>query len=672
MAQRSFFVLGLVNAAFALITAVIILLLVRTIKRRQYEAYNGDVGAARKLILPCYKPLLRIFSILFVAIGIAHILTFFFIAKKRPFFIATQYINFCGIAVSMLIPVLLTQRSVSKSNFLRGMLLIFPWWLLTSAIFVYIFSTQSIALIPLVVYIAFAIVPPSVFCVGVVTRWISSRVQIKSTSNRSCFDFLIAYCCCYCGVYIVFLCGVSVNVAMMLSSAMLLVASIGYPMTVYFALLADTKFWRGLGVHNNGGIMNDAENFHKVEMHFAVVSRCLQSMVTEFGEWMIDFAFIKVDKMIGKGASASVYHGTFKDTEVAIKFLLPPEITSEELQAIQQEAHITGTLNHPNIVQFFGVVVRPPHIGMVFELCELGNLKDCLVCRKDEWTTKRRLSAALDASRSIEYLHSRAFIHRDVKAENFFVNKHWRIKLGDFGESTRRHRRSTLNGRRMTVLGTVAFMAPELIRGDRFYTDAIDIYALGIAMWEIWTGQDPFDAVDTFKLYTKVLEGDRPTLPSDAPTEYCAILNEAWNAEATQRPRARDITARLERLVLNYLREIGDSAAIAEYVAETTAPRAGRDKLGSMLPLGMSATALLESQYRQHTNTHIIDYKVDASPRQTTVTQQSAVCDQIDLAVRNESIDEFEYKHLERTCGSVSDFATDNTLISSFSVGRKI
>ena len=418
--------------------------------------------------------------------------------------------------------------------------------------------------------------------------------------------------------------------------------------------------------------MNDADTFHKVEMHFAVVSRCLQSMVTEFGEWMIDFAFIKVDKMIGKGAAASVYHGTFKDIEVAIKFLSPPEITSEELQSIQQEALITGSLNHPNIVRFYGVVVRPPHIGMVFELCERGNLKESLVLKSQEWGTKRRLLGALDAARSVEYLHSRGFIHRDIKAENFFVTKDWRVKLGDFGESTRKHRRSTLNGRRMTVLGTVAFMAPELIRGDRFYTDAIDIYALGITLWEIWTGRDPFDSVDTFKIYANVLEGSRPPLPSDAPTDYCAILSETWYSEATQRPRARDIAARLERLLLNHLHDIGDSSAIAEYVEEISVIRTGQEKRRSVLSLGKSASLSLENQYRQQINTHMIDYKIDGSPRQVSLIQHPVACQEIDLTTNNESVNEFEYMHLDRTRGSVSDFAVDNTMLGTVSVAKDV
>ena len=68
------------------------------------------------------------------------------------------------------------------------------------------------------------------------------------------------------------------------------------------------------------------------------------------------------------------------------------------------------------------------------------------------------IKACIDCSRAIECLHSHGFIHRDLKAENFFVGKKNVIKLGDFGEATKIRTKKQLADRRMTVLGTVAFM----------------------------------------------------------------------------------------------------------------------------------------------------------------------------------------------------------------------
>jgi serine/threonine protein kinase len=67
---------------------------------------------------------------------------------------------------------------------------------------------------------------------------------------------------------------------------------------------------------------------------------------------------------------------------------------------------------------------------------------------------------------------------------------------------------------RMTVLGTVAYMAPELVNAQPVYTEAIDVYAMGITFWEIWTGKDPFAKENTFSLYQLIAQGSRPEIPS--------------------------------------------------------------------------------------------------------------------------------------------------------------
>lgn len=65
-------------------------------------------------------------------------------------------------------------------------------------------------------------------------------------------------------------------------------------------------------------------------------------------------------------------------------------------------------------------------------------------------------------------------------------------------------RGSVVASKRMTILGTVAFMAPELVNNARTYTESIDIYALGVTFWEIWTNKDPYADLTTFQIYDKV------------------------------------------------------------------------------------------------------------------------------------------------------------------------
>ena len=86
------------------------------------------------------------------------------------------------------------------------------------------------------------------------------------------------------------------------------------------------------------------------------------------------------------------------------------------------------------------------------------------------------------------------------------------IKLGDFGEACVKQRlEDTTKANRMGILGTVSFMAPELIAASIHYTEGVDIYAYAVMMWEIWSGgKDPFGDITTFKTYEVVGNGERP------------------------------------------------------------------------------------------------------------------------------------------------------------------
>lgn len=123
------------------------------------------------------------------------------------------------------------------------------------------------------------------------------------------------------------------------------------------------------------------------------------------------------------------------------------------------------------------------------------------------------------------------------------------IKLGDFGEATYVRNEESTKESRMTILGTVAYMAPELIRGERYYTQAIDIYALGITFWEIWTGKDPWEDCTTFDIYERVKHGERPRVPADAPEGFLELLEDTWEENEMKRPTAKEVLIKLEHIL---------------------------------------------------------------------------------------------------------------------------
>lgn len=87
--------------------------------------------------------------------------------------------------------------------------------------------------------------------------------------------------------------------------------------------------------------------------------------MSQIDDITIDFAFLQLDKLIGQGATSKVFLGKYKRKLVAIKLLTPPEITEEVIDVFVSEAKTSAALQHPNIVQFIGICVRPPSIAMV-------------------------------------------------------------------------------------------------------------------------------------------------------------------------------------------------------------------------------------------------------------------------------------------------------------------
>ena len=438
-----------------------------------------------------------------------------------------------------------------------------------------------------IIFWIFTFFPPQLCCMGILLKRIQSRVQLGSASNRSSVEFLLFYSLAY-GVFNItcFATSKSSNsnpnrpfsVVLQLFIIIIFVTGIFFPFAFYRSLLADTKFWRGLGKHNQGGIRFSeqitAGDVAKPTMELAVVGGDLQSMIATIGEHLvIDFAMLQIKSKIGDGATAEVYNGIYRDIHLAIKISTPPEVTPEVIAVFAAEANVTSSLYHNNIVRFYGICIRPPQIAMVVELCPKGNLKSSLMKNSLEWTEIRRCKACLDAARSLEYLHSKKLIHRDVKAANFFVAENWDVKLGDFGESTlQRSVDDVTKANRMEILGTVAFMAPELVAAKIHYTEAVDVYAFAILMWEVWTGgRDPFDDVTTFQIYELVGKGKRPnvahfstpTIVASAKPVYMIpddrileIMQLCWAQEVEDRITAAEAASRLTKVLYDlYMKE---------------------------------------------------------------------------------------------------------------------
>lgn len=544
----------LMSIAGAVICSLLIANSIRTAHIRQELAYKGDAMAALRIILPCYKPLFRGLFFLFLSFSVALIIVSRMNLQRKEEEKVIQFYSFSLLALYCITPVLFLQSSISFNAFWKTFYTLAPWWLFGTVLWAVSLKFDYLELELLFVY--WTALPPMILSIGLLTRLIPSRIQLKSNSNRNTMEVTLMYSVLYCVAYTFFAVDNDSAIRYTVSLLVAMVSLVGnilFPFALYRTLLADTKFWRGMGKHNTGirfrEELETGDDLVRPTIDLRVVSSSLQKMMKDIDDLAIDFAFLQLERHIGDGATAKVYCGRYRTRLCAVKLSNPPEITEEVIEEFVHEARIASSLNHINIVQFLGICVRPPQIAMVFEYCEGGSLKSNLAANRDKWTMPMKYKACLDCAKAIECLHYNGYIHRDLKAENFFVGRKMVVKLGDFGESTRQRSRESAATKRMSIVGTVSFMAPELIAASKHYTEAIDIYALGITFWEIWTGSDPYDGMSHFDIYTMVEAGVRPQINRDIPQEIYDLMRLAWATDPADRPNAKKIVEVISRML---------------------------------------------------------------------------------------------------------------------------
>ncbi|CAI9089210.1 OLC1v1023742C1 [Oldenlandia corymbosa var. corymbosa] len=259
-----------------------------------------------------------------------------------------------------------------------------------------------------------------------------------------------------------------------------------------------------------------------------------------FEEWNIDYSELEVGSRVGIGFFGEVFRGIWNGTDVAIKVFLEQDLTAENMEDFCNEISILGRLRHPNVILFLGACTRPPRLSMVTEYMEMGSLYYLihLSGQKKKLSWRRKLKMLRDICRGLMCIHRMKIVHRDLKSANCLVNKHWTVKICDFGLS-RIMTESPM--RDSSSAGTPEWMAPELIRNEPF-TEKCDIFSLGVIMWELCTLARPWEGVPPERVvYAVGNEGSRLNIP-EGPLGR--LIADCW-AEPQERPSCEDILTRL-------------------------------------------------------------------------------------------------------------------------------
>ena len=208
---------------------------------------------------------------------------------------------------------------------------------------------------------------------------------------------------------------------------------------------------------------------------------------------------------IGTGGMADVYKAIDRKLNryVAIK-VLKREFREDEtfVKKFRTEAQSAAGLSHPNIVNVYDVGEDRGLYYIVMELVEGITLKD-YIQKKGRLTAKEVTSIAVQVCSAIEMAHSHNIVHRDIKPQNIIISKDGKVKVTDFGIA----KATSSNTISTNVMGSVHYTSPEQARGG--FSDAkSDIYSLGITMYEMITGELPFDGDSTVSIALKHLQED--------------------------------------------------------------------------------------------------------------------------------------------------------------------
>ncbi|CAH8866405.1 unnamed protein product [Trichobilharzia szidati] len=247
--------------------------------------------------------------------------------------------------------------------------------------------------------------------------------------------------------------------------------------------------------------------------------------------WEVPFESVTDLVWIGSGAQGVVFRGYFRGELIAVKKVNKPSDT--DIRHLRY-------LNHPNVIKFRGVCVEQPCYCILMEYCPYGQLYE-LIHSGNPISPTLIYAWIKQIADGMHYLHSCKIIHRDLKSPNVLVGYDHVLKISDFGAS----REWTENSTKMSFTGTVAWMAPEIIRNEPC-SFKVDVWSYGVLLWELLTGEVPYHNVDSTAILWGVgSEHLRLPVPMTCPTELRVLMKTCWNVKPGNRPSFRQILSHL-------------------------------------------------------------------------------------------------------------------------------
>jgi serine/threonine protein kinase/Flp pilus assembly protein TadD len=253
---------------------------------------------------------------------------------------------------------------------------------------------------------------------------------------------------------------------------------------------------------------------------------------------------------LGEGGMGIVYKAEDIKLKriVALKFL-PPYVTSsaEDLARFNQEAQSAAALNHPNICTIYAIEEAKEGVFIAMEYIDGITLNKKI--GGSPLKVNDAISWAVQVGEALQEAHNNGIVHRDIKSENIMINSKNQVKVMDFGLA--KLKGSIKLTRSSTTAGTLAYMAPEQIKGEEIDARS-DIFSFGVVFYEMLTGRLPFAGEHDASMMYSILNDEPEPLQKYVPeisSDILHIINRALEKDPEDRYQSvKDIVIELRRM----------------------------------------------------------------------------------------------------------------------------